>query len=145
MEKMDVDSILKELEQTVSEASRIPLTNKVVIDGEIVLEAIDKIYAAMPEEIRQARQVLDQSDKLLESMESQGKRIIEEARAYAEKLVEESEIIKEAAIRAEDIRTQAEKKAAELRAEAVTYAEDLLMQLEMNLEKATFSIRKNKR
>lgn len=144
MDKMDIDSILKDLEQTISGASRIPLTNKVLVDGEVVLEAIDKIYVAMPEEIKQARQVLDQSDKLLESMESQGKRIIEEARAYAAKLVEQSEIIKEATAQAAEIRAQAERNAADLRAEAVTYAEDLLKQLEMNLDKAMFSIHKTK-
>ncbi|MEG1500364.1 MAG: ATPase [Clostridiales bacterium] len=139
-----IENILGEMEESIAGASRIPLTGKVLIDGDLVLEYVDKIYAVLPEELKQARQVLDQSDKLLESMESQGKRILDDARRQSASLVQESEIVKEAQLQAEQLRLSAEKDANDFQQEAVNYADDLLQQLEMNLEKAIFTIRKSR-
>ena len=144
MEKVNIENLLRDLEETVSGASRIPLTGKVLVDGDTVLEYVDKIYAVLPEELKQARQVLDQSDKLLESMEGQGKRILEDARREAAMLVEQSEIIKEARYQADEIIVRAEQAANELRNEAVSYADEVLRQLELNLDKATYSLKKSR-
>ena len=68
VDKVEIEDILRELEEHITGASRIPLTGKVLVDGDVVLEYVDKIYAVLPEELKQAKQVLEQSDKLLESM-----------------------------------------------------------------------------
>ncbi len=144
MDRVEIEDILRDLEDLIANASRVPLTGKVLLDGDLLLEFVDKIYAVMPEELKQAKQVLDQSDKLLESMESQGKRILEDARQQAAAMVLDSEIYKEAQLQGEQIRMQAENEANALRQEAVSYSEDILQQLEMNLEKAAFSIKKSR-
>lgn len=144
VEKAKIENLLRELEETVSGASRIPLTGKVLVDGDTVLEYVDKIYAVLPEELKQAKQVLDQSDKLLESVESQGKRIMEEARQEASMLVQQSQIVRDAQIQAEEIIIRAEQAASELRNEAVSYADDVLKQLELNLEKASYALKKSR-
>lgn len=144
MEKVKIENLLRELEETVSGASRIPLTGKVLVDGDTVLEFVDKIYAVLPEELKQAKQVLDQSDKLLESVESQGKRILDEAKREAAMLVDQSEIVKEAKYQAEEIILRAEQAANELRNEAISYADEILKQLELNLDKATYSLKKSR-
>ncbi|MGI5891403.1 MAG: hypothetical protein ACOX7H_01515 [Bacillota bacterium] len=144
MERVEIEDILKELEDSVTNASRIPLTGKVLVDGDLVLECVDKIYAVLPEELKQARQVLEQSDKLLESVEGQGKRIIEEARTQANRMIMESEIMKEAQLQAEEVQARAEKAAMDLRQESINYADDILQQLEINLEKAVYSIKKSR-
>ncbi|MGI6361879.1 MAG: hypothetical protein ACOX05_06290 [Bacillota bacterium] len=144
MDRVEIEDILRELEDTVANANRIPLTGKVLVDGDLVLECVDKIYAVMPEELKQARQVLEQSDKLLESVEGQGQRIIEEARTQANRMIMESEIMQEAQIQAEDLQMRAENSAMELRQESIAYADDILQQLEINLEKAVYSIKKSR-
>jgi hypothetical protein len=144
VEKVEIEEILKELEAAVTNASRIPLTGKVLVDGDLVLECVDKMYAVLPEELKQARQVLEQSDKLLESVEGQGKRIIEEARTQANRMIMESEIMQEAQYQAAEVQSRAEQAAFELRQESINYADDLLQQLELNLEKAVYSIKKSR-
>lgn len=144
MDRVEIEDILRELEDVIANASRVPLTGKILVDGDLVLEFVDKIYAVLPEELKQAKQVLDQSDKLLESMEGQGKRILDEARQKAALLVAESEIYKEAQMQGDQIRLQAENEGKSLREEAVAYSEDILHQLEMNLEKAVFTVKKSR-
>ena len=143
-DRVEIENILKELEDVITNASRIPLTGKVLVDGDMVLEFVDRIYAILPEELKQAKQVLDQSDKLLESMEGQGKRILDDARAQAEILVSESEVLKEAQRQAEALYLQAENEANILRRDAVAFADDLLYQVEMTVDKAAAAVKRSR-
>lgn len=143
-EKLEVEAVLQELEALIVNSSRIPISGKVLVDGDAVLEYIDKIYSLIPEEVKQARQVLDQSDKLLESVEMQGKRILEEARNQAAQLVDETQILQEAQAQAQVIIANAEKNAVDLRADSLAYSEDILQQLELNLERAVLALRKSR-
>ena len=143
-DRVEIENILKELEDVITNASRIPLTGKVLVDGDMVLEFVDRIYAILPEELKQAKQVLDQSDKLLESMEGQGKRILDDARAQAEILVSEGEVLKEAQRQAEALYLQAENEANILRRDAVAFADDLLYQVEMTVDKAVAAVKRSR-
>ncbi len=141
---MEMATILKELEETITSASRVPLTGKVMVDGDAILEFVDKIYAALPGELRQAQQVLEQSDKLLESVEGQGKRILQDARDQAALMLQETEIFKAATSRAEALMSQAETASAELRKQSILYSDDILSQLESNLDQLLVTVRKNR-
>lgn len=83
-ENLGLATILKELEDAVVNGSRVPLTNKVMVNEEAITGCIDRIYAALPDEIKNAQKVLEQSDKLLENVEDQGQRIIAEAKEQAD-------------------------------------------------------------
>lgn len=143
-ETLGLATILKDLEETISSASRVPLSGKVMVDGDAILEYVDKIYTALPEELKQAQRVLEHSDKLLETVEGQSKRIIAEAREEAERMTTETEIYQAATKRAEAMLAQSEKASAELRHESLLYCDDVLSQLEENLGKMANSIRKNR-
>jgi hypothetical protein len=40
------------MEDYINDASRVPLMSKVLIDGDYMLECIDKLHAILPEEIK---------------------------------------------------------------------------------------------
>ena len=141
---MELHKVLQDMEQHVSSASRIPLTGKVMVDGDLILEFIDKIHATLPDELKQAQQVLAQSDKLLESVETQGKRILTEARDQAAHLVTQEEVYREAIRQGKEIVHRAEDAAEELKRDALLWSDDILQQLEHNLEKLIVSIKQNR-
>ncbi|MBQ9993048.1 MAG: hypothetical protein IJP33_06450 [Firmicutes bacterium] len=143
-ERMEVDAVLQELEELIQNAPRIPISGKVMADGDAILACIDKIYDVLPEELKQAKQVIEHSDKLLESMEMQGKRMIEDARNQAAMLVSETQILQDAQAQANVIIAEAEKNAVELRADSYAYSEDMLQQLELNLERVILAIKKSR-
>ena len=137
-------TILRDLEEAVANASRIPLTNKVMVSEDAIIGCVDRIYAALPEELKQAKRVLEQSDKLLESVEGQSQRIIAEARDKALMMTQQSSVYREAAEQAEAMIAQAEEASAEIRRESLHYCDDVLAQLEVTLEKMMGSIRRNR-
>ena len=143
-EQFGLATILKDLEEAVASASRMPLSSKVLVDGDTILTCVDRIYAALPEELKQAQKVLEHSDKLLESVEGQSKPIIMEAREQAEQLTQETEIYRAAAEQAQELLNKAESASIQLRHESILYCDDVLHQLEENIEKMLDSIRKNR-
>ena len=143
-EQFGLATILKDLEEAVAGASRMPLSSKVLVDGDTILTCVDRIYAALPEELKQAQKVLEHSDKLLESVEGQSKRIIMEAREQAEQLTQETEIYRAATEQAQELLNKAESASIQLRHESIHYCDDVLHQLEENIEKMLASIRKNR-
>lgn len=143
-EQFGLASILKDLEEAVANASRMPLSTKVLVDGDTILNCVDRIYAALPDELKQAQKVLEHSDKLLESVEGQSKRIILEAREQAEQLTQETEIYRAATEQAQELLNKAETASIQLRHESIIYCDDVLQQLEENIEKMLASIRKNR-
>ena len=143
-EQFGLASILKDLEDAVSGASRMPLSSKVLVNGDVVLDCVDRIYAALPEELKQAQKVLEHSDKLLESVEGQSKRIIMEAREQAEHMTQETEIYREASARAQEMLDRAEAASIQLRHESIRYCDDVLSQLEQNLQNTLNSVQQNR-
>jgi len=143
-DRMDVEAILTDIENTILNSSRVPLTGKILVDGDLLLDYLDKVFAVLPEELKQAKQVLDQSEKLLESMEMQGKRILEEAKSQAAILTAESGIMRDAQLQAETIKAKAIEATQEFKKESISYASDILQQLEFNLEKAVLTLRRSR-
>ncbi len=141
---MEIHKVLQEMEEHITNASRIPLTGKVMVDGDLILEFIDKIHVSLPEELKRAQEVLKHSDKLMESMESQGKLILNDAREQADKLVLDTEIYQLALRKGEEIIRQAEANAAALQQDSLIWSDDVLHQLELNLEKVIYSIKQNR-
>ena len=52
---MEVYRLLDELEAELEESPRIPLTNKIIIQDEVIFKNIDRLRATLPEDIRQAQ------------------------------------------------------------------------------------------
>lgn len=148
----DINSILEQLTEYIDNSSRVPITGKVMVDGNYILEIVDKIKAKLPEEMRQAKQVLDQSDKILESINAQGQSMLENARAEADRIVQETEIVKMAQQEAEKIVHEATEygenlvnnyteQANQMIGDAEAYVGSLLSHLENNLDKVVAAVK----
>lgn len=142
--KINVLRILDEIEELVETSARIPMTGKVLLDDEILLDYLDRIRTGLPEELRQAKWLTKERQRLLQDAESESQRIIEEARVYVAKMAAESEIAREARAQAEEIIAQARKEAKELRLGAREYADDMLKQMEHSLGKSLQAVKKGR-
>ena len=69
---MDIFEMLDELEEIIETGSKIPLTGKVVVDAEELLDCLDQIRSVLPEEIRQARWVAKERERMLSEAKKRG-------------------------------------------------------------------------
>ena len=126
-----------------------------VVKKDVVTNILDKIYAALPEAVKEARSLLRRKDELQYEAQQKAEKIIADAQAEANRLLSESDLlravqreaekIKEQVIsecdeikrkaydEAELLRSQANDEASKIKEGASVYAEQLFANMEQNL------------
>ena len=126
-----------------------------VVKKDTVADILDRLYAALPDEIKEARALLRRKDELQYEAQQRAEKVIADAQAEANRLLSESDLlravqreaekIKEQVINdCEEIKRKAVDEAGNLRAQAINeaarikdgatvYAEQVLVNIEQNL------------
>ena len=141
---MDIMTLIDRLEDYVTSAKKIPLTNTVVIDEQKVYDIIDQIRANFPEEIKQARWIVKERQEMLDEADKEAKQIIEESKDKAKDLASETEVVKLAEKQSNEILENARNKEREIRLSAEDYADEMLANLEVNLGKLLTAVQRGR-
>lgn len=120
-------ALIDELLANVEGARKMPLTNKVMVDQDLILDLLEQLRDELPDELNQAQWLLRDRDKLISQARSEAERILREATARAEELARESVITETARKRAEEMVEQAGQVAREIRVSANEYTDGLLL------------------
>jgi len=143
-DQKDVLVLLDQIEHFVERATRIPLTGRIVVEAQVILNWLDQIRALLPAEIGEAQRLAREKDKVLAEARRQAELIREAANQEIEKRLQETEIIKEAQLRAQEILHKAEVTARDIHQGAESYADEVLNRLEMALDKALANVRQGR-
>jgi hypothetical protein len=138
----DILFLVERLESLVASAKKVPLTNNVVLDQAAVLELIDQLRVAVPDEVRQAKRITEDAGRITERARDDADQIVARAQEQAAQMLEERELVKLAQQRATEIIDQASSEAAEVRRGADEYAAGVLIRLEGECIKALTSIKR---
>ncbi|HEX9015829.1 MAG TPA: ATPase [Chloroflexota bacterium] len=130
---MDILQLLDRLETVLSSGSRIPMTNKTMVDEHECLDILDQMRATIPEEVKQAKRLYNDRDRVIHEAEERAERVMAHAREQAALMAQQHEIVKAAEARARLILQDADAEAAERRDGADRYASDTLERLERHL------------
>lgn len=133
---MAIEELLDELENMVTDASRLPLSHKRVIEEDEILRLVDDIRRSLPQVLQDAARVMKDREKILEDAKNEGEKLKEQARVYAVSLVDENAIVKQAEKRAEEILEEARRNASEMELSMAGYADNVFDHVENNLQKA---------
>lgn len=136
--------LIEQLEEILDRGTKVPLTGKIMLDEELVLEILDGIRAVLPEEIRQANLVLSERDRMMEDARSDAQKVLDRAQKQAEFLVQEDEIVAQSRAYAEDIAKKAQQYSREVKVGALKYSDDLLHDVESKLEEAYKAIKSSR-
>jgi cell division septum initiation protein DivIVA len=138
---MDILHLVDRLEEFFNEARAIPFTHNVVVDEDRMLELIDQMRIAIPDEVKKAQQLLAQRDRILAQGQEEANRTIALSREKAEELTERDQITAAARQRAEQIIAQARAEADTTRRDADNYVIDVLSHFETDLERILTQVR----
>jgi cell division septum initiation protein DivIVA len=132
---MDILQLIDRLEELFNDAKAVPFTHNVVVDEDRMLELIDQMRIAIPEEVKKAQQVVAQRDRVMAQAQEEANRTLQLSRDKAEQMVDRDIIVQEAQRRAEQILSQARADAEATRTDADNYVLDTLMKLQEQIEK----------
>jgi hypothetical protein len=138
---MDILDVLNELEELIEDSTKVPLVGKILVDDELVLDMVDHIRTALPEEMRQAKIITQERERILEEAQKEAQRIVIEAKEEITKMVGETEIARQAQDHGRELVEQAQILSREIKMSAYKFADELLGTLEGNLEKNLVTVK----
>ena len=134
---MDILQLIDRLEELFNDAKAVPFTHNVVVDEDKMLELIDQMRIAIPEEVKKAQQIVAQRDRVMAQAQEEANRTLAIARDKADQLVQKDIVTQEAQRRADQILAQARAEAEGIRADADNYVLDTLMPLQDQIAKVS--------
>jgi len=123
---MKVLELLDEIEEIVDTSSGFPLTGKILVDAEEILEIVKEIRVELPDEIQQAQWIKDERQRILEEAKREYETILKDAKVQAEALIENDDITVKAKIRADEIIRVAEANVKALKMSTFDYIDSIL-------------------
>src|SRR5947207_5012653 len=140
---LDIQFLVERLEALVVNARKVPMTSNIILEQAAVLDLIDQLRVAIPEEVKQARRINQETDRVLAKAREEAEQIIGAGQEQAALLLQDQSILREAESRAQDILDKTQTKAEETMRGADQYAADVLVRLESDLVKTLSIIKKS--
>jgi hypothetical protein len=139
---IDIIFLVERLESIIANGKKLPLTNNVVIDQTAALGLIDELRVAVPEEVRAAKRINAEGERIIEKAQEEAERIVAKAQEQAAFLIDERGLTQQAEAESRRIIADAEDDAEEVRRGADEYAVNVLVGLEGDVVRTLQSIKK---
>lgn len=141
---MDILNLLERIEDIIEEASKFPLSNKVMINKDEILEVINEIRLKLPDEINRASWVAKERQRILNEAQSEADELIEKVKEQQKYLIEENEITRQAQKYADQLVQEAERKASDMKMGAYSYSDEILSKLQDKIRDINNTIEQNR-
>jgi cell division septum initiation protein DivIVA len=126
---VDILYLLDQLEEVIGAGSQLPFTSRRLVDEQEILDILDQIRMSIPEELKAARRVSQERDKVLAEAQAEAERLLRDAEMHAAGRLSEHTLVRSAEGRASEIEERAMRDAEEVREQAEAYAYRVLERL----------------
>lgn len=142
---MELLELLDQIEEIIESGTNVPFTGgKCLVNRDEVLEILQEIRLRLPEDMKHAKRIVEEKERILAEAQQEAENIINNAESRIAALVDEHEITKKAYEQAEVIISNAKKNAREIRLGTREYADSILSKVEDILEETLDVIKMNR-
>ena len=139
----NIDEILEQMEELLDKSALMPFSqNKMIIDSDRLRELIDDIRLNIPQEIKRAKLIDFDCERIIKEAEQKAEQIVQQAEERAKALVSGDTIVKEAKQRAAEIVSQAQARSKEIRSATSSYVDNMLHDAEMYFTKGLQDVKR---
>ena len=93
---MEIFTLLETLEEILENSRSVPFSNKGIVDKEEMLDLIKEIRIKMPDELKQAKWVKEERQRILVEAQKEADGIVKEAENRIIAMIDEHEITRKA-------------------------------------------------
>lgn len=136
---------MEKLEDLLESSKGVPFSNKCIVDREEALELIKEIILKLPDELKQAKWVKEERQRILNEAQKEASDIVKEAENRIIAMIDEHEITRKAYEKKAEIIETANEMSREISKGTKDYADNMLAGLEVALEDALNTIRNNRK
>ncbi|MDE5834869.1 MAG: vacuolar-type H+-ATPase subunit H [Ruminococcus sp.] len=133
---MNIEEILDEIDELIDNSASVPFVqHKRVVDGERLRELINDVRLNMNQELKEAKEIERESQKILNNAKASAEDIVRRAEDRAEQLVSKERIVIEARKKAVDMITKAQNASKSIQQNAALSIAKMLNETEANYTK----------
>ena len=132
--ELNVMELLEYLEEILENAPKVPITGKAMIDTKEFEEVIEQIRNYLPDELKKAKWVMGEKDRILEDAQKEYQNVKKETMEMMSQNIENHDMVKEAKLRANEIIALAQRDAKAIRIGSREYSTEILSQLDKEIE-----------
>ncbi|MBR6792295.1 MAG: vacuolar-type H+-ATPase subunit H, partial [Ruminococcus sp.] len=134
---MSIDEILEEMDELLDKSASVPFaSHKKVIDGERLRELINDVRLNMPHELKEAKKIEFDCQRILNEAKINAEAIIRKAEERAAQIVSKEAIVTEAKKKAIDMLTKAQTASKTLQQNAINSVNKLMNDTELHYSRA---------
>lgn len=131
---MEVVELLAELEELIEKGVEIPVIKKTFLDKEKLLDIINDISLAIPDELREAKSIIEDRNRIINDAKKQADAKIKETEHKVIALIDEHEITRKANEKANEIIEKAQRESKDIRIASYNFTSSLLDKVERNVD-----------
>ncbi len=140
---MEILQLVDEIEDVVEKS--YSLFGYTITHKEDLLTMIDEIRLKMPDELKQARWVKEERERILAEAKAEADKIVKDTQDKVIALIDEHEITRSAKEKANQILDEARRQEAEMHRNAIAYADSLLERIDKTSSVVLDEIRESRR
>jgi cell division septum initiation protein DivIVA len=141
---MDLLQLIDRLDELVKGAKHFPFSDEVRLNKQEVRAVLDEMRTAIPDEIKEARWIVQERQEVLNEARREAEKIAQDAHERQAELASGHELVRQAERTAVEIIETARMRARELHVGAENYAEETLSTLELTLAKRVAAIQRGR-
>ncbi len=142
---MEIFTLLENMEDILENSKEIPLTHRAFVDKNELLDIIKDIRLKLPEELKTAKVIKEEHDKIIAKAQEEADGIVKEAENRIISMIDEHEITKKAYEQKDKIIENANDMAREISNGTKAYADSILEGIQVALEDALKVIENNRK
>ena len=142
---MEIFTLLETLEEMLENSKSIPFSTKGVINKEEMLDIIKEIRLKLPDELKQAKWVKEERQRILVEAQKEADDIVKEAENRIISMIDEHEITRKAYEQKAEIIETANEMSREISKGTKDYADSILSNIEATLQNALETIQNNRK
>jgi hypothetical protein len=109
---MDIINVIDRLDALLNTSPKVPTTRSRLVDAEKVMELVEQLRLAIPQDIRASQEVIDRKDTIINQAQIEARHTREQAEDEFKARLDENELLVAARNRAEQLTDESESKAA---------------------------------
>ena len=142
---MEIFTLLETLEEMLENSKSIPFSTKGIINKEEMLDIIKEIRLKLPDELKQAKWVKEERQRILVEAQKEADDIVKEAENRIISMIDEHEITRKAYEQKAEIIETANEMSREISKGTKDYADSILSNIEVTLQNALETIQNNRK
>ncbi len=131
---MDIYEKIDEIGQYVEQAKIVPVLKQKMVDASYLMKMLEELYASIPAEIKEAREVLAKQNDEYEKIQKESETLLAKTKAECEKLMTIAQTESQRLVDRHEVRSMAEDQARRIQTEVMEEIEMMRQQAIQEIE-----------